>query len=104
MRLFFTVATVLTMLAQPVLANDVVPPKKFYGIESGAFGIVHDRKLCESVMGKGVILGTVGEINSEQSRTDTNIFFEGNIYLIVVINEWSDKQDRWLCYKFRARK
>ena len=78
---------ILTMLAQQVLANEVVPPKKFYGIESGAFGTVHDRESCKSVMDKGVILGTVGETSSEQSRTETNIFFEGNIYLIVVINE-----------------
>ena len=109
MRLILT-SIILTMLAQPVWSSEVATAEKFYGIETGKFAPLHDRQLCETVIENGVILGTssstIGEAAEFISRTDTRIFFEGNLYSIVVIDRRNADHptDVFVCLKFFPRK
>ncbi len=107
---------ILTMLAQPVWASEVATEEKFYGIEAGKFRPLHDRQLCETAITEGVILGTSSKTDHNEGseywsfRTDTRIFFKGNIYSILVIdrNNATSGEDRqndiFACLKFYPKK
>ena len=101
MRLILT-TIILTMLFAPVWASEVADPEPFYGIQTGQFEFLQDRELCEKVIENGAHLGTASHLKFDpkhSSRTETRIFFEGKIYLIVIIYEFGTNTDKFVCLR-----